>query len=63
MITLNMDVGTAAAVRASLFQDTKLYTYDPTCVPPRVVELRNVIVDIDEQIEDQLKKEVSDEGL
>ena len=63
MITINMDVRTAAAVRASLFQDTKVYTYDPTCVPSRVVELRNVIVDIDEQIEDQLKKEVSDEGL
>tara|TARA_R100001443_G_scaffold28884_7_gene42139 strand:+ start:593 stop:763 length:171 start_codon:yes stop_codon:yes gene_type:complete len=56
-----MDVRTAAAVRASLFQDTKLYTYDPTCVPPRVVELRNVIVDIDEQIEDELKKELNND--
>lgn len=61
MISINMDVRTAAAVRESLFQDTKLYTYDPTCVPPRVVELRNVIVDIDEQIEDELKKELNND--
>jgi len=61
VISINMDVRTAAAVRESLFQDTKLYTYDPTCVPPRVVELRNVIVDIDEQIEDELKKELNND--
>lgn len=61
MISINMDVRSAAAVRESLFQDTKLYTYDPTCVPPRVVELRNVIVDIDEQIENELKKELNND--
>jgi len=54
-ITLNMDVRTAAAVRESLFQDTKIYTYDSSCCPPRVVELRNVIVDLDEQIEEALQ--------
>jgi len=63
VISINMDIRTAAAVRESLFQDTKLYTYDPTCVPPRVVELRNVIVDLDEQIEANLPKEQNDEGV
>ena len=51
-----MDVRAAAAVRASLFRDTKDYTYDPTCCPQRVVDLRNVITEIDEQIEAQINE-------
>ena len=56
-----MDVRTAAAVRESLFRETKIYTYDPSCCPPRVVELRTVIVDLDEQIEELLKSHVEDD--
>ena len=56
MISINMDIRTAAAVRHALFQDIKNYTYDPTCTPARVIEIRNVIVDIDEQNEEELKK-------
>ena len=51
-----MDVRAAAAVRASLFRDTKDYTYDPTCCPQRVVDLRNIITEIDEQIEAQINE-------
>jgi hypothetical protein len=51
-----MDVRAAAAVRASLFRDTKDYTYDSTCCPQRVVDLRNVIVDLDTQIEAEIQK-------
>jgi len=58
MININMDLTTAAAVRRALFQDIKDYTYDPTCTPPRVTEIRNVIVDIDTQIEEELKNEI-----
>ena len=43
MITVSMDVRTAAAVRQSLFTDTKMYTYDPKSVPPRVSDIRSVI--------------------
>ena len=46
-----MDARQAAAVRQALFTDTKVYTYDPKSVPERVVDIRNVIVDIDEQLE------------
>ena len=46
-----MDARQAAAVRQSLFADTKVYTYDPKAVPERVVDIRSVIVDIDEQLE------------
>ena len=56
MITINMDVRSAAAVRQCLFEEQKLYTYDPKCVPPRIVEIRNVINDIDEQIEEATKE-------
>ena len=56
MIKIEMDVRAAAAVRASLFRDIKDYTYDPTCCPQRVVDLRNVITEIDEQIEAQINE-------
>ena len=54
MITINMDTRTAAAVRQTLFDEQKKYTYDPKCVPPRIIELRNVINDIDEQLEEEI---------
>ena len=57
MISINMDVRSAAAVRQALFDEQKRYTYDPKCVPPRIVEIRNVINDIDEQIDEFLSEE------
>ena len=54
MITISMDVRTAAAVRQSLFTDTKMNTYDPKSVPPRVSDIRSVIQDLDDQIELEL---------
>ena len=57
MITVNMDVRSAAAVRQALFDEQKRYTYDPKCVPPRIVEIRNVINDIDDQIDQFLSEE------
>ena len=63
MITINMDVTSAAAVRQALFDEQKRYTYDPKCVPPRIVEIRNVINDLDEQIESILLLDKIDEAL
>ena len=60
MISLNMDVRTAAAVRHVLFKEQERYTYNPTCLPPRIIEIRNVINDLDEQIEEELKNETTD---
>ena len=60
MITISMDVRTAAAVRQSLFTDTRMYTYDPKSVPPRVSDIRSVIQDLDEQIEAELKNAEED---
>ena len=56
MIKVEMDVRAAAAVREALFSETKDYTYDPKCTPQRVIEIRNVINNIDEQIEQQINQ-------
>lgn len=56
MIKVKIDVLTAAAVRQSLFNDTKGYTYDTSCIPKRVSDIRSVILDIDSQIEAELEK-------
>ena len=56
MIKIEMDVRAAAAVREALFSETKDYTYDPKSCPQRVVEIRNVINNIDEQIEAQINE-------
>jgi len=55
MINVEMDVMTAIAVRSSLFIDT----YDESCCPTRVKNLRNVIVELDKQIEEALTNEVT----
>jgi len=54
-VTLELSVYQAAAVRKSLFTDTKEYTYDSTCCPQRVIDIRQAITSIDEQLEEALK--------
>ena len=57
MITLNLDVRSAAAIRQVLFDEQKIYTYDSASVPSRINEIRDVINELDEQIEKELKEE------
>ena len=49
-VTLNLDVRSAAAVRQLLFEHQKGYTYDEGSVPPRIVDIRAVITELDNQI-------------
>jgi len=49
-VNLEIDVRAAAAVRQVLFDSQKGYTYDETCVPERVVDIRQVISDLDDSI-------------
>jgi len=49
-VSIKMDVRSAAAVRQVLFDSQKGYTYNVTSVPPRIVDIRSVIIDIDEKI-------------
>ena len=56
-VTLELSVYQAAAVRQSLFTDTKGYTYDPKCIPERVSQIREAIVQIDNQLEKILNEE------
>ena len=50
-VTLNLDVRSAAAVRQVLFDAQKGYTYDELSVPPRVIDIRRAVVELDSQIE------------
>jgi hypothetical protein len=49
-VIIKMDVRSAAAVRQILFDAQKGYTYDSMCIPPRITDIRSVIVDLDEKI-------------
>ena len=49
-VTIKMDARTAAVVRQVLFDSQKGYTYNEVSVPPRVVDIRSVIQDIDDNI-------------
>jgi len=49
-VSVKMDVRAAAAVRQVLFDAQKGFTYNELSVPPRVVDIRNVIADLDEKI-------------
>jgi hypothetical protein len=49
-VTLKLDARTAAAVRQVLFDSQKGYTYDEASVPPRVVDIRGVIQQLDDNI-------------
>lgn len=49
-VTIKMDVRSAAVVRQLLFEAQRGYTYDQTSVPPRIINIRSVILDIDEKI-------------
>jgi len=55
-VILELNVFQAAAIRASLFSDTKLYTYGDAC-PERVAQIREAIVQIDNQLEEILKED------
>ncbi len=49
-ITIKMDIRSASAVRQILFEAQRGYTYNPECVPPRISDIRSVILDIDDKI-------------
>jgi len=49
-VTIKMDVRAAAAIRQILFEAQKGYTTDINCTPPRILEVREVITDLDDAI-------------
>jgi hypothetical protein len=60
MINLDLDIRSAVAVRQALFREQNGYTLDITCCPTRIIDIRNIIVEIDTQIEETLKNETTD---
>ncbi len=57
MISLEIDIQTAAALRSALFREQDGYTLDISCCPPRIVNIRNLILDIDSKIEAELREQ------
>lgn len=55
-VSLKLNLRTAAAVRQILFEAQKGYTYDEVSAPPRIDDIRSVINDLDEKIEEQVKE-------
>ena len=49
-VTLNLDARAAAAVRQVLFDAQRGYTYDEVSIPPRIVDIRSVIQQLDDSI-------------
>ena len=55
-VTVKMDIRSAAAVRQILFESQKGYTYNLEHVPPRITDIRNVIFDLDNKIDELVKE-------
>jgi hypothetical protein len=50
-VTIKMDARQAAAVRQILFESQVGYTYDEVSVPPRIADIRSVILQLDKELE------------
>jgi len=59
-MNIEMNLMQAVAVRSALFETTKHFTYDEKCTPPRVNNIREIIVELDKQIESELESEKSE---
>ena len=60
MINLELDIRSAASVRQVLFYEQQRYTLDTATCPPRIQDIRSIIVELDNKIEEALKDEDSD---
>ena len=49
-VTLKLDARAAAAVRQVLFDAQRGYTYDEVSIPPRIVDIRSTIQQLDDSI-------------
>jgi hypothetical protein len=49
-VTLKLDARAAAAIRQVLFDAQKGYTYDEVSIPPRIVDIRLAIQQLDDNI-------------
>jgi predicted DNA-binding transcriptional regulator len=60
VISIELNLRNAISIRHVLFKEQERYTYNPTCVPERINDIRETIAELDKQIEDQLKEESND---
>ena len=62
MIKLELELRNAAAIRHVLFNEQERYTYDEKSCPQRITDIREVIVELDNQIDEELRNETTNVG-
>jgi hypothetical protein len=62
MIKLELELQNAASIRHVLFKEQERYTYDEKSCPQRISDIREVIVNLDNQIDEELRNETTDVG-
>ena len=62
MIKLELELQNAASIRHVPFKEQERYTYDEKSCPQRIVDIREVIVNLDNQIDEELRNETTDVG-
>ena len=55
MINLEIGIPTAVALRQALYREQHGYTLDLSCCPTRVIDIRNLIVELATKIEVELR--------
>ena len=55
MINLEISIPAAVALRQALYREQHGYTLDLSCCPTRVIDIRNLIVELDTKIEVELR--------
>ena len=61
MIKLELTKEEAVAMLLMLVQEQKDYTHDPSCCPPRIINIRNMMTEIDKQLDALVKEESNGE--
>ena len=62
MIKLELELRNAAAIRHVLFKEQERYTYDEKSCPQRITDIREAIVELDNQIDEELRNETTNVG-
>ena len=62
MIKLELELQNAASIRHVLFKEQEMYTHDKKSCPQRITDIREVILELDNQIDEELRNETTNVG-
>jgi len=57
MINLEISIPAAVALRQALYREQHGYTLDLSCCPTRIIDIRNLIVELDTKIQERLNEQ------